>query len=106
MPARNRTTANKHTNSDRASSSIRLTYTVPLLIIGFILTSIGPSSGAFADVLFGSGILLWIIGVLGTVYWIVNRLAGPRVAKLIVGLLLLTLLSQVLFGGREKRPED
>jgi hypothetical protein len=106
MPASNRTAPNKQTNSDRGPSSIRLTYTVPLLLVGFILTSVGSSPSPFAGVLFVSGILLWIIGVLGTVYCVMRRLAGPTAAKLVVGLLILTLLSQVIFGRAEKDDEE
>ena len=97
---RNRIAADKRPDSNQHASSIRLSYTLPLLILGFLLASAGNSSSAFAGVLFGFGILLWMIGALGTVYWLVNRLAGPRAAKWAVGLLILSLIIELIFGGQ------
>jgi hypothetical protein len=54
------------------------------MIAGFLLTSAGTHPGAIQGLLFGFGILLWVIGGLGTVYCVVYRLAGPKAAKLVV----------------------
>jgi len=80
---------------------------VLLVIAGFLLTSASSSTASeLQDVLFGSGILLWIVGVFGTVYCIVRRLAGPRAAKLAVLALLLILLSEVIFSKRRGKNHD
>ena len=94
-------TATNRGDSNRGASSIRLYYTVPLLIIGFVLASAG-TSGALEGVVFGLGVLLWAIGALGTVYWVVNRFAGPRAAKWAVGLVVLSLVIDLIFGQREE----
>jgi hypothetical protein len=106
---RNRLRTNSRINEHRSRSSIRLLYTVPLMIVGLFLVSSSTSltnPGGFQDFLFGFGVLLWIVGVLGSVYAVVNRLAGPRAAKWAVVLLIFVLLSQVIFRGREKGEED
>ena len=79
---------------------------VLLVIAGFLLTSASSAASGLQDVLFGSGILLWIVGVFGTVYCIVRRLAGPRAAKLAVLALLLILLSEVIFSKRRGKNHD
>ena len=88
---RNRIIADERPDSNPSASSIKLTYTLPLLIAGFLLASAG-------SVLFGLGVLLWVVGLLGTVYWAVNRLARPRAAKWAVGLILLSLIIELVFG--------
>ena len=92
--------ARVHSN---ANSPVRLTYTVPLMMVGFLLTFAGTSHSAFQGALFGSGILLWIIGGLGTAYCIVNRLSGPKAAKLVVAFLIFTLLAEIIFGPRRDK---
>ena len=80
---------------------------VLLVIAGFLLTGASSATASgLQDVLFGSGILLWIVGVFGTVYCIVRRLAGPRAAKLAVLALLLILLSEVIFSKRRGKNHD
>ena len=71
-----------------------------LMAAGFLLTSAGTAQSGFQDVLFGSGVVLWVVGVLGAVYGIVYRLAGPKAAKLAVVVLILILLSELFFGKR------
>jgi hypothetical protein len=71
---------------DRDALSTWLISSVLFMIAGFVLVSAGASNG----MLFLPGILLWVIGVLGAVYWVVNRLAEPRTAKWTVGLLVLS----------------
>ena len=73
------------------------------MILGFFLVSTSTSltsPGALQDMLFGFGILLWIVGVLGSLYAVVNRLAGPRAAKWAVGILLVALIIELIFGKR------
>ncbi|HKM51563.1 MAG TPA: hypothetical protein VJZ75_10335 [Candidatus Bathyarchaeia archaeon] len=48
-----------------------------------------------------SEILFWIIAILGIVYCIVRRLAGRRVAKLAVAILILSLIREIIFGHRD-----
>jgi len=81
---------------DGNAFSTWLISSVLLMIAGFVLALFGRSIG----MLFLSSILLWIIGVLGAVYSIVRRLAGPRAAKLAVGILLLALIIKLIFGER------
>lgn len=71
------------------------------MVLGFFLASASTSltsPSGFQDLLFGFGVLLWIIGVLGTVYAVVNRLAGQRAAKLAVVVLVLTLIIKIISG--------
>jgi hypothetical protein len=106
---RNSRAKNSRTNSRKSRSSIRLVYTVPIMILGFFLVSTSTSLtnlGGFQDMLFVFGILLWFFGFMGTVYAIVNRLAGPRAATWAVVLLTLALLTQVIFGAHEERDND
>ena len=84
-------------------SSTNLYYTLPLLILGFVLASAGTSSNPFAWAVFGFGVVLWAIGVLGIVYSVACRLAGPRAAKLAVAALLMTVLIPLIFGGKRDR---
>jgi DMSO reductase anchor subunit len=72
-----------------------------LMVAGFVLTSTGTAPSGFQDALFGSGILLWVVGIFGSVYCIVRRIAGPQVAKLAVLVLFLILLGEVIFGRRK-----
>lgn len=72
----------------RDAFSTWLISSVLIMITGLVLASSGAGNG----MLFLSAILLWVIGVLGAVYSIVRRLAGPRAAKLAVGILLLALI--------------
>ena len=88
---RNKIAVDKCPDSNLTVSSIKLTYTVPFLIAGFLVASAG-------GVLFGLGVLLWMVGLLGTVYWVINRLAGPRAAKWVVGLIVLSLIIELFFG--------
>jgi hypothetical protein len=67
------------------------------MIAGFVLTLFGHSIGMLSL----SGIILWVIGVLGALYCVVNRLAGSRAAKLAVGVLLLALIIKLIFGQRD-----
>ena len=79
------------------------------MILGFFLTCFSTrltNPGGFQDFLFGFGILLWIIGGLGSVYAVVNWLAGPRAARLAIVLLMLALLSEVVFGGEREKRDD
>jgi len=64
-----------------------------LMVAGFVLAFAGPAQIGFQDVLFGSGILLWVVAVFGAVYCIVRRITGPEAAKLAVVVLFLILLS-------------
>ena len=76
---------------------------VLLVIAGFLLTGASSSTASgLQDVLFGSGILLWIAGVFGTIYCIVRRIAGPKAAKLAILVLLLIFLSEI-FSKRGRR---
>jgi len=91
-------------SSNRDASSIRLIHTIPLLVAGFVLTSSSTNLvgvGVFQDLLFASGILLWIVGVLGSVYWVANRFAGAHTARWAVGILLLGLVIDLMFGQRD-----
>ena len=73
-----------------------------LLPVGFILTLTGTAQGA----LFGPGILLWVVGVFGSVYCIIRRLWGPKAAKMAVLFLFLILLWKVFSNKREDRDRD
>jgi len=65
-----------------------------LLPAGFMFTS--------QSALFGFGILMWVVGVFGSVYCVVRRLWGPKAAKLAVLVLVLILLWELFSGkGRE-----
>jgi hypothetical protein len=77
-----------------------------LIVAGFLLTSASSNLGVFQDGLFGSGILLWVVGIFGAVYGLVYRLAGPKAAKLAVVVLFLILLSELFFGKREEKSHD
>lgn len=43
---------------------------------GEVLASAGTAQSGFQDALFGSGVVLWVVGVFGAVYGIVYRVAG------------------------------
>ena len=73
-----------------------------VVLAGFLLTSLSSAAGGLQDVLFGSGILLWTVGVFGTVYCIVRRIAGPKAAKLAILVLLLIFLTEI-FSKRGRR---
>jgi hypothetical protein len=77
-----------------------------LMVAGFLLTSAGTAQNGFQDALFGPGVVLWVVGVLGAVYGIVYRLAGPKAAKLAVVVLILILLSELFFGKRDEKHQD
>ena len=75
-----------------------------LIGAGFLLTF--TSTSGFQDAQFGSGILLWVVGVFGAVYCIVRRLWGPRAAKFAVLALFVILLSELFSSKRNERDYD
>jgi hypothetical protein len=77
-----------------------------LMAAGFVLTSGSSGLNNFQDVLFGSGVLLWVVGVFGAGYCTVRRLAGPKAAKLTVVVLFLILLGELLSGKRGEKNHD
>ena len=90
---RNRITLAKQLTPNRRTSPIKLSYTVPIMIVGFVL--------AYSGLWFLLGIVLWSIGFLGSVYAVVNRLAGARAAKWAVLLIVLVFIIEVVFGQRK-----
>ena len=73
---------------------------------GFVLTSVNSRQNSFQDALFGSGVLLWIVGAFGATYSIARRLAGPKAAELAVVVLFLLLLSELFSGKRREKDRD
>jgi len=88
-------------SSKWVSAEVILFFLVPLTA-GFVLTMVGTTQSGSQDILFGSGIALWVTGVFGSVYCIVRRLAGRKAANLAVLALILILLAELFSGkGRE-----
>ena len=95
-----------HRNGSNWVSLKAILFFLLLMGAGFLLTATGTSATGFQDAQFGSGILLWIVGVFGAVYCVVRRLAGPKAAKLAVLALFVILLSELFSGNRGEKDHD
>ena len=73
---------------------------------GFVLTSANSGLNSFQDALFGSGVLLWIVGAFGATYCIARRLAGSNAAELAVVAVFLILVSELFSGKRGEKNHD
>ena len=95
----------RSSGSNWASVKFMLFFLLPIAA-GFVLTSTSGNVSGFQDALFGSGVLLWVIGVFGAVYCIVRRAAGPRAAKLAVLVLVLISLTELFSGIHDEKHHD
>ena len=97
--------------SDREDNSLWVSWRfilffLLLLPLGLVLTSASTAQSGLQDALFGSGIVLWVTGVFGSVYCIVRRLAGRKAANLAILALILILLAELFSGKRDEKHHD